>query len=410
MRFGLPCRTRPTHSAGTRVEYLPTGPLQQRYGNTKGDLFIYPTQETPWRKLIIVETYFMNRFPNVTYSLYYKSMFVDSAPLVTVIIPAYNAERYLPKCIKSIQSQEYQNIEILIINDGSSDRTEKICRDFSAKDSRVIVVSQQNAGVSAARNQGIHMASGKYIQFVDADDILEPTAIMDLVRCMANTSADAVCFRYWEFSSEDSVDITRNKNSETCKYSILNRQNIMHSIHKGVIKNNVWAFFFNRDFLIRNNLLFDTTIPFGEDILFIYQAASVMTRLTYFPNQLYGYRNNPQSVVHQRSIEYAKSDLDVVMKLDEIQHNAPSLDPTGYLALRIRLLVDAYSMLPPNKITQSEQDVARVIRAECHRIGIARGVRGSGPRYALKFVLVILNLYDFVYAIHSLFANKFRGK
>lgn len=330
-------------------------------------------------------------------------MIANHEPLVTVIIPAYNAEKYLPECIKSIQSQKYQNLEILVINDGSSDRTKQICDDFSATDSRIIEISQENAGVSAARNRGIQMASGEYIQFVDADDVLKPNAIRLLIHCMDRTSADAVCFQYWEFSDKDGAEPPERQNPEHHEYTVLNRQSTFRWIHQGIINNNVWALFFRRDFLKANQLLFDTTIPFGEDILFIYQAASAMSHLVYLPDRLYGYRNNPQSAVHKRSVEFAESDLHVVSKLDSIQRHGLNLDSNGYPALRKRLLVDAYSMFPNKKTTPIEHDVARRIQTELQHIGIFRGIRGLNTRYAVKFVLIHYDLFDFFYAIHTFF-------
>ncbi|WP_455677335.1 glycosyltransferase family 2 protein [Pseudoscardovia suis] len=328
-------------------------------------------------------------------------------PLVTVVVPAYNAERYLTQCIESIRSQEYQNLEIIIVDDGSTDGTRQICEDFSAKDSRVVVIPQKNAGVSFARNIGIRKASGDYIQFVDADDVLRSDAIKRLVHCIVNTSADAVCFDYWEFTSDDDIWSAENKKNELREYDVLDRNAVFRWIHRGLIKNNVWAFFFKRDFLLNEGLLFDTTIPFGEDILFLYRAASVMNRLVFLPAQLYGYRNNPQSAVHQRSIEFAESDLHVVSKLDAIQQKQLGLDPEGYHALRKRLLVDAYLMLPHRRRTGAEQCVVEKVRDEFRHMGIVQGLQGLNTRYALLFLLIYANLFDFVYPIHA-FIKKIR--
>lgn len=328
-------------------------------------------------------------------------MIAHSDPLVTVIIPAYNAAAYLPKCIQSIQSQEYQNLEILVINDGSSDQTHQICKDFSSRDSRVVEISQQNAGVSAARNKGIQMASGQYIQFVDADDVLESSAIRRLVHCMTETAADVAFFKYWEFSNYDDINMPDNSSLRYHEYSMLNQQETFHWIHKGLITNNVWALFFDSDFLRENQLLFDKNIPFGEDILFIYQVASAASQFVYLSIQLYGYRNNPNSAVHQRSATFAESDLQVVLQLDTIQQQGLNFDPDGYPALRKRLLIDAYSMLPNKKTTQTEQDIADRIHTEIHNIGIVDGIQGLNTRYTLKYILIYFKLFDLCYALHA---------
>ena len=91
-------------------------------------------------------------------------------PLISIIVPVYNVEYYLHECLESLVNQTYFNLEIILIDDGSKDASGKICDEYAAKDSRIVVVHQENAGVSQARNCGIEMASGEYIMFVDSDD------------------------------------------------------------------------------------------------------------------------------------------------------------------------------------------------------------------------------------------------
>jgi len=97
-----------------------------------------------------------------------------TAPKISVIVPAYNVEQYISKCIESIVNQTYKNLEIIIINDGSTDKTGEICEHYSKKDDRIILVNQENQGVSMARNNALDIASGDYISFVDSDDWVEP--------------------------------------------------------------------------------------------------------------------------------------------------------------------------------------------------------------------------------------------
>ena len=90
--------------------------------------------------------------------------------LISVIVPVYNVEKYLPECVESIISQTYGNLEIILVDDGSTDRSGKICDEFAEKDSRIVVIHQKNSGVSAARNRGLDVCKGDYISFVDSDD------------------------------------------------------------------------------------------------------------------------------------------------------------------------------------------------------------------------------------------------
>ena len=100
--------------------------------------------------------------------------------LISVIVPIYNAEKYLKRCIESIISQTYKNMEIILINDGSKDNSKKICNEFLKKDCRIKLINKENEGVSAARNYGINAAIGKYISFVDADDWLEKNLLLEM--------------------------------------------------------------------------------------------------------------------------------------------------------------------------------------------------------------------------------------
>ena len=95
-------------------------------------------------------------------------------PLVSIIVPVYNAQKGLSRCLESICSQTYQELEIIVLNDGSMDDSLAICEQFRAKDPRIVVVDKENEGVSRTRNAGLTLAQGDYIQFADSDDALEP--------------------------------------------------------------------------------------------------------------------------------------------------------------------------------------------------------------------------------------------
>ena len=95
-------------------------------------------------------------------------------PLVSIILPVYNAQSHLARCLSSICAQTYQNLEIIVLNDGSKDQSLPVCEEFRKKDSRIILVDKSNSGVSDTRNLGLKLATGEYIQFVDSDDYIDP--------------------------------------------------------------------------------------------------------------------------------------------------------------------------------------------------------------------------------------------
>ena len=105
-------------------------------------------------------------------------------PLISIIVPVYNVEKYLKKCLDSILSQTYKNFEVIIVNDGSPDNSQKIIDEYKKKDKRIIVLEKENGGLSSARNYGIEHANGKYISFVDADDYIEKDYVEKLYDCI----------------------------------------------------------------------------------------------------------------------------------------------------------------------------------------------------------------------------------
>ena len=117
-------------------------------------------------------------------------------PLVSVIVPIYNAQNNIVRCVESIRRQTYENLEILLLNDGSKDVSYPVCEMLSKTDPRIVLIDKENSGVSATRNLGMRMAQGKYLQFVDADDTLEPFATELLVQRAEDNNADLVIAAY----------------------------------------------------------------------------------------------------------------------------------------------------------------------------------------------------------------------
>ena len=117
-------------------------------------------------------------------------------PLVSIIVPVYNAQSHLSRCLESICGQEYKNLELIVINDGSKDKSLPVCEEFRKKDSRILLVDKANSGVSDTRNLGLKLAGGKYVQFVDSDDYIAPDYTARLVEAAEKTDADLVISPY----------------------------------------------------------------------------------------------------------------------------------------------------------------------------------------------------------------------
>ena len=152
---------------------------------------------------------------------------------ISIIVPVYKVEKYLDKCIQSIVDQTYSDLEIILVDDGSPDRCPEICDEWSRKDSRIRVIHQENAGVSAARNAGIRMAQGDYLYFVDGDDWIVPTLCEEVMKKFVEYDVDIVTF--------DCDQITESGESlgstETLREGMLSQEDALRELLRGHINN-----------------------------------------------------------------------------------------------------------------------------------------------------------------------------
>ena len=125
--------------------------------------------------------------------------------MISIIVPVYNTEKYLHRCIDSILAQTFTDFELLLINDGSKDNSGKICDEYAAKDSRVRVFHKENGGVSSARNLGLNEAQGKWIYFVDSDDTLQLYALQELVNWINNDKIDLIMAGYYVYDENERI-------------------------------------------------------------------------------------------------------------------------------------------------------------------------------------------------------------
>lgn len=183
---------------------------------------------------------------------------------ISIIVPVYRVERYLPRCIESILAQSYENFELLLVDDGSPDRSGKICDDYAKTDSRIRVLHKENGGVSSARNQGIELACGKYITFVDSDDFLPVHALESLINAM-DDDVQLVMGSYVNCGLSLSKIVFESK--QIC-LSCMDADafvNFLEACHTP------WGKLYCREVIASHALTFRTDIRYGEDALFLYQ-------------------------------------------------------------------------------------------------------------------------------------------
>ena len=140
-------------------------------------------------------------------------MKTDNAPLISIIVPVYNAERFLPYCVESILKQSYQNLEIILVDDGSTDGSPALCDEYASRDARIVVIHQENGGISQAQNTGLNHAHGEYIAFADNDDILDRRNLEILYDALIETDSDMSKAR-WSHFGVSQLDEVAKKASE----------------------------------------------------------------------------------------------------------------------------------------------------------------------------------------------------
>lgn len=208
---------------------------------------------------------------------------MNNQELVSIIIPVYNTEDYLDKCLSSILNQTYKNIEVIIIDDSSTDNSYKILQKFQNKDKRIILLQQKNSGQGVARNKGIKISKGKYIFFVDSDDRITKDMVKEMVLEIEKTKSD---FSSFLISFEDS------KSKRVYKKKFNNRVLKNEEIYENALEiKDIFPIpvnkIYRRNFLIENNIYFPE-IRKNEDILFIHKLA-FFSRKCSFNNKIFYY-------------------------------------------------------------------------------------------------------------------------
>ncbi len=204
----------------------------------------------------------------------------------SIIVPAYQAEATLAKCLDSLRAQSLADIEIIVIDDGSADRTGDIADQAARDDTRIRVIHQSNQGVSAARNAGIALTTGEYIAFADADDTLPPDALASLVAIADAEEADLVTGDYADAHT-----------THTLPPDISRAQMLSALVRCDGRYNAVWAHLYRRAFVLAHGLALPVGIRIGEDVLLNLAAVLAAKRIAHAPQVVYHYLEQPGSAM-----------------------------------------------------------------------------------------------------------------
>ena len=223
-----------------------------------------------------------------------------SNPLISVIIPIYNVEKYLRRCLETVISQSYLNLEIILVNDGSTDTSGNICEEYAEEDSRIKIIHKENGGLSSARNAGMKIANGDYIAFLDSDDFIHPKMYEVMLETLINTDSDMVISGICMIDDDDTESLLFPLQCDFSKdYVVIEKDQILHQmVERDVVTVVQWNKLFKRAILV------ELEYPEGkyhEDVYVIHQQLFRCNRITYLEAELYYYVQRCGSIMHVES-------------------------------------------------------------------------------------------------------------
>ena len=237
-------------------------------------------------------------------------------PLVSIIVPCYNAEKYVEACIKSVLSQTYENWECILINDGSKDHTLDLIKNFENKDSRIHVFTQENLGLSATRNKGIDCANGEFIFFLDSDDILSDDAINTLVFASQNNDVITCIVVTSTFSDNEITKVSQLLHPKEGEITFENNnfEVLIRTMETGlmpVAQNRLYR----KDFIDKNEIRFKSGI-LHEDELWFFETMLFARNVKFINNETYFYRiDNQDSITKNVSDRNLESYIQVMEEI-----------------------------------------------------------------------------------------------
>lgn len=255
--------------------------------------------------------------------------------LISIIIPIYNAEKYILKLTETLINQTYKNIEIILVNDGSTDNSLKICNELEKKDDRIKVIDKENGGVSSARNKGIEVSNGDYVTFIDADDNIGENYIKKMVE-----------------NIEDEYCLIKCNYKNKLKEKILSKDKYLEKIISGEILGVCWGYLFNSKLL--KNIYFDKNTSYMEDSIFIVQYLLKIKNVKIIDNDLYIHNYNMESLTVSRN--------NIEKKIDEYLY---SIDKIKKILMKQKIYLNKYEKyLDKRKIKIVEAEFAKLNNIE----------------------------------------------
>lgn len=217
--------------------------------------------------------------------------------LVSIIVPLYNVEKYVDKCVNSLLNQEHKNIEIILVDDGSPDSSGIIADNLANTDDRILVIHQKNSGVSSARNAGIASANGEYLMFVDGDDWVDTDYVSYFLSLVINNHCDV---------GVNTINHRLDNYSVESNEEVLNAEKCIENIYAGKLDVAVWNKIYSRKLLDNNKIIFDNNIWYGEGMLFNIEVFQYVDKIAVGNKAVYHQTFNTNSAMRKFNLESNK--------------------------------------------------------------------------------------------------------
>ena len=317
--------------------------------------------------------------------------------LISVIVPIYNVERYLPKCIESILNQTYKDLEIILVNDGSTDSSLNICQEYMLRDDRIKIVNKKNGGLSSARNAGLEIASGKYISFIDSDDFIHETMYEKMISLNIRCNTDICICDYYTFANQEFCGFQYK--DENSFFEIMDKEEV---IKRYLLGNWIAAW----DKLYKRSLFDNLKFPEGilnEDeaiMLFVFDKCN---KICYLNEKLYYYLRREGSITTSISLKNNLHWIENSRKnLFFIRNNYPLLIEEAqqryYSSIIWTLHTIGYNRL--KKYSNEKKYLKRLLLKDINKVLCNKYIKIS-RKFAALFLVFSVSIYGMVRSVFS---------
>lgn len=274
--------------------------------------------------------------------------------LISVIIPVCNVARYLEQCLDSVVKQSYTNLEIILVDDGSTDESGMICDRYAAIDNRIVVIHKQNGGLSDARNVGIGCATGDYISFIDSDDYVSTLFIETLLKSMQNTGAEIAALKssvgFWDGDNTEEVLLNENKVVTSEKPELL-EDALIQMFYQHIPTGAQFKMY-------KANIFNDLQFPFGwlyEDVATTYRAFLKAKKIVVVESDVYAYRKRADSIIRQSFNEKKMVCLPIAEQLISEMKPYGTVLHTASISRAYAMVYSVFLQIPNSNMQQRKE-------------------------------------------------------